>query len=85
MVASLAAGVPCVMTPIAQEGLDLPDPRKACLGATAAEGAAAVHRLHSDSRANQECRKAGLSYIEWVFSEPHLDAAMRHLVDRAAT
>jgi glycosyltransferase involved in cell wall biosynthesis len=83
VVASLAAGVPCVMTPIAREGLDLPDPLKACLGATAADVAAAVHRLHSDKHANQECRKAGLSYIESVFSEPHLDAAMRHLVDRA--
>jgi len=79
---SLAAGVPCVMTPIAAEGLDLPAELDGCIGRSAAEIAAAIHRLHSVKRANDECRKAGLAYVRSVLSEAQLDAALAGAVGR---
>ena len=82
MIDSLAAGVPCVMTPIAAEGLDLPAELDGCIGRSAAEIAAAIHRLHSVKRANDECRKAGLAYVRSVLSEAQLDAALAGAVGR---
>lgn len=80
---SLAAGVPCVMTPIAAEGLDLPHELDICIGRSAAEIVAGLHRLHEDDRANEACRKAGLDYIRAAFSETQLDAALARAIDRS--
>jgi glycosyltransferase involved in cell wall biosynthesis len=73
---SLAAGMPCVMTPIGAEGLDLPGALEGCAAATAEQIAAAILRLHNDEKANAADRAAGLGYIEGVFSEARLDASM---------
>jgi autotransporter passenger strand-loop-strand repeat protein len=73
---SLASGVPCVMTPIGAEGLDLPGALEGCIAATAEQIAAAILRLHNDEKANAAGRAAGLGYIEEVFSEARLDALM---------
>ena len=80
---SLAAGVPCVMTPIGAEGLDLPSALEGCIAATADEIAAAISRLHNDRKANAACRAAGLRYIEEAFSEPQLDASMLQVLGPA--
>jgi glycosyltransferase involved in cell wall biosynthesis len=80
---SLAAGVPCVMTPIGAEGLDLPSALAGCIAATAEEIAAAISRLHNDRKANAACRAAGLRYIEEVFSEARLDASMQQALGPA--
>ena len=80
VIESMSAGIPCVCTPISAEGLDLPPALRACV-ATDAEGiAAAIHRLHGSKVANDSCRRAGLDYIKAVFSDDHLDAAMRRVV-----
>jgi glycosyltransferase involved in cell wall biosynthesis len=80
---SLAGGVPCVMTPIAAEGLDLPGALEGCIAATAEEIAAAISRLHNDGKANAAGRAAGLGYIEEVFSEARLDALMQQVLGPA--
>jgi glycosyltransferase involved in cell wall biosynthesis len=80
---SLAAGVPCVMTPIGAEGLDLPAALERCIATTAEATAAAIGHLHNDRKANAACRAAGLDYIEEVFSEAQLDALMRQALGPA--
>lgn len=77
---SLAAGIPCVMTPIGAEGLELPAALEACIASNADEIAAAIQRLHTDKEANAAARAAGLRYIEGVFSEARLDADMQAVV-----
>jgi glycosyltransferase involved in cell wall biosynthesis len=80
VIESLAAGLPCVCTAIAAEGLDLPEALQGCVAATAEEIAAAVCRLHSDEKANQASRTAGLRYIAAAFSQQQLDTQMRRVV-----
>ena len=80
IVDSLAAGVPCVCTPIAAEGMDLPSALHACIADGAEAIAAAIHHLHCDQEANDACRQASLQYIEAMFSEERLDATMRDVV-----
>jgi glycosyltransferase involved in cell wall biosynthesis len=80
---SLAGGVPCVMTPIGAEGLDLPAALERCIATTAEATAAAIGHLHNDRKANAACRAAGLDYIEEVFSEAQLDALMRQALGPA--
>jgi glycosyltransferase involved in cell wall biosynthesis len=80
---SLAAGVPCVMTPIGAEGLDLPSALRGCIAASAEEIAAAVSRLHNNKKANATCRAAGLRYVKEVFSEARLDALMHQVLGPA--
>jgi glycosyltransferase involved in cell wall biosynthesis len=80
IVDSLAAGVPCVCTPIAAEGMDLPPALHASIADGAEAIAAAIHHLHCDQEANDACRQASLQYIEAMFSEERLDATMRDVV-----
>jgi len=80
---SLAAGVPCVMTPIGAEGLDLPLALEGCIAATAETIAAAIGHLHKDRKANAACRAAGLSYIEEAFAEALLDVHMQQALGPA--
>ena len=74
---SMAAGVPCVCTPLAAEGFDLPGPIQSFVAQDTAGLAAAIVRLHADPAAFAACRDAGLAYVARVFSEPAVDAAMR--------
>ena len=74
---SLAAGIPCACTPIAAEGLDLPPPLDAMVGANAAQLAEIIVRLHNDARFNQACREAGLAFIASRNSEARVDELMR--------
>ena len=46
---SLAAGVPCIMSPVAAEGLELPDSLLALVSEDAAALAALICRLHRDA------------------------------------
>jgi O-antigen biosynthesis protein len=80
---SLAAGVPCIMTPISAEGLDLPVALEGCIAATAETIAAAIGHLHKDRKANAACRAAGLSYIEEAFAEARLDVHMQQALGPA--
>ncbi len=76
---SLAAGIPCVCTPLAAEGLDLPAPLRALIASDAAGLAASAARLHEDARLNQACAEAGLAYVAETLGEPRIDALMREV------
>jgi glycosyltransferase involved in cell wall biosynthesis len=74
---SLAAGIPCVCTPVAAEGLVLPAEMRDLVAADAEGLAAAVIRLHEDAAFNQRCARAGLAYIAAICCESRIDALMR--------
>jgi glycosyltransferase involved in cell wall biosynthesis len=77
---SMAAGLPCVCTPVAAEGLDLP-PLLQSLVASDAKGLAAhIVRLHDDKGLNRACRDAGIAYVTATLSERRIDALMRDAV-----
>ena len=70
---SLAAGVPCVCSPIAAEGLDLPQSLHV---ADIPAMAAAVLRLHADEAANAAAAGAGLAMLAARHTEAVVDRAM---------
>ena len=83
---SLAAGVPCVCSPVAAEGMGLP-PRLAHL--VVPDAAAMVREilhLHADQAHNERTAKRGLAFVARTFSEARLDGLMRQalLPDTAA-
>ena len=77
---SLAAGVPCVCTPVAAEGLALPSALDVCLASDPHGLAKAVIALHDDLARNGQAAEAGLAYVGKHYSETVLDAAMRQAV-----
>ncbi|NHO30910.1 glycosyltransferase, partial [Acetobacter farinalis] len=60
---SLAAGVPCVMTPIASEGLSLTDELKKLVAIGNANMAKLIVLAHTDRNLFNQNSKAGQSYI----------------------
>jgi glycosyltransferase involved in cell wall biosynthesis len=84
---SLAHGVPCVCTPIAAEGLDLPPALHPLVAADPAGLVAIIMRLHTDEAFNTACRDAGLAYVAANLTDARIDALMRQAaglpVDRA--
>ena len=74
---SLAAGVPCVCTPVAAEGYALPQLLGSLVGADSAALADSIVRLHGDLGLFGACRDAGLAYVAEAFCEEAVDAAMR--------
>lgn len=60
---SLAAGVPCVCTSAAAEGLDLPQPLAGLASDTSAGSAQSIAALHEDGELNRACSEAGLAYV----------------------
>ncbi len=74
---SLAAGIPCACTPIAAEGMDLPEALNATIAPDAAGLAETILRLHGDEALNKSCAAAGLAYVEAMLSEARLDTLMR--------
>jgi len=77
---SFAGGVPCVCTPIAAEGLDLPEKLRICIAESPATIAATLQRLHEDEALNAACRAAGLDYVATELSETRIDAQMRSVL-----
>jgi glycosyltransferase involved in cell wall biosynthesis len=77
VIESLAAGLPCACTPIAAEGLDLPEHLRDCVGENAAAIAAIIRRLHDQKKANESCRKAALDYVAANFSAAQVDELLR--------
>ncbi len=76
ILSSLAAGLPCVTTPVGAEGI----PAAALPGSIAADPAglaAAILRLHEDEVAYRSASEAGLAYARSALSEAAIDAAMR--------
>jgi glycosyltransferase involved in cell wall biosynthesis len=81
---SLAAGIPCVCTPAAAEGLDLPPLLLEQVASDAATLADKIKRLHDDEALNAACSTAGLAYVQAFASEERLDSLMRKVVGTAA-
>jgi glycosyltransferase involved in cell wall biosynthesis len=77
---SLAAGIPCLCTPIAAEGLDLP-PLLAPLVQHGAEGMAAeILRLHGDPALVDRMGAAGRDFIAAHNAAAVIDAAMAPVI-----
>ena len=74
---SLAAGVPCVCSPIAAEGFDLPKPLRAFVARDTQGLATSIVRLHEDAHAFEACRTAGLEYVCDRFNAGVVEAALR--------
>jgi autotransporter passenger strand-loop-strand repeat protein len=65
---SLAAGIPCVMSDIAAEGLPLSPVLQGLVASNPSDMAALICRMHADEAAQDRAAKAGLSLIRKVFS-----------------
>ena len=77
VLSSLACGAPCVMTPIAAEGLDLPEALTPCIAETPDAFAATVARITRDEWLWRHLSQAGLAYIRDRYSPERIDAALR--------
>jgi glycosyltransferase involved in cell wall biosynthesis len=74
---SLAAGVPCVGSPMAGEGMELPEALGGLIGADAAAMAAVILDLHRDAARYERVRDAGRSWIGARFGTARIDEALR--------
>lgn len=82
---SLAAGVPCVCTPVAAEGLALPPALDAYLAGNPYGLAEAIIALHDDLARNAQAAEAGIAHVAERYSEAALDAAMHQVVSTATS
>ena len=73
---SLAAGIPCVATPIAIEGLRWPEALKSCIARDDDALVTAVMTLLDNPRAHRHATVAGLAMITSDWSESATDSAM---------
>ncbi|KST56673.1 glycosyl transferase [Methylobacterium sp. GXS13] len=80
---SLAAGVPCVCTPAAAEGLGLPEPLAGLVSDTPAGLAHAIAAVHGDEKLNRACGEAGLAYVAERLNEGRVDALMQAAIGRS--
>ena len=70
---SLAAGLPCAMTPIAAEGIGLPPLLHGCVGCSAEDLAAIIVRLHNQEAWNTVCTQAALRFVQDRLSPARID------------
>ena len=80
---SLAAGVPCAMSPVAAEGLELPATLRGLVGADPAALVRIVLRLHRDEVAHRVVADAGLGLIRNGHAEAVVDAALGRALGHA--
>jgi glycosyltransferase involved in cell wall biosynthesis len=73
---SLAAGVPCVMTPVAAEGLCLPENLRAMIGRDEAELAALICQCHGDIAAHAKAVAGGVAFMGDAFGEEAVARAL---------
>ena len=78
---SLAAGVPCVMSPIAAEGIALPVILNWTIGAGIDAIAAQILRLHADQAAAEAAADAGLKFIREEYSEERVVAGLKSAIE----
>ncbi len=77
---SFAAGLPCVMSDLAAEGLDLPASLNDLVGRDAAALAARIGRQHADASANAAASRRGVDFIRAGFAAPGVAAALRRAI-----
>lgn len=80
---SLAAGVPCVCTPVAAEGLPLPVPPANWVAADGAGIAELLLRLHRDAEENAALSATGRDFVSTFCSEQAVDVAMHRVIGPA--
>jgi glycosyltransferase involved in cell wall biosynthesis len=78
---SFAAGVPCVMSPIAAEGMDLPPMLARAIGANAAQVAAHLARVHGDQAEFEALSAAGLAFVRANYSDESVVSALRLVIE----
>lgn len=78
---SFAAGVPCVMSEIAAEGMPLPPALQALVGRDADALAALICKMHSDEDASRVAAQAGLAMIGEYFSQDATVAALKAAIE----
>ena len=80
---SFAAGVPCVMTPIAAEGLALSPSLQALIGQSPDQLANLIWRLHKDVELNAKSAAAGLDLIAREFSTKQVRQSLQAALIRS--
>jgi glycosyltransferase involved in cell wall biosynthesis len=78
---SFAAGLPCVMTSIAAEGLRLPAPFRASIADDAANLAERIVRLHADEAAASVLAQAGSAYVAAHWNEQAVVGALKSAIE----
>ena len=79
---SLAAGIPCVCTPIAAEGLNLPSPLNSYVTSDVDRFSQMIVELHEDAEANAAAGRAAQDYVASTCSERRVDDAMWRVLGR---
>jgi glycosyltransferase involved in cell wall biosynthesis len=74
---SLAAGVPCVMTTVAAEGLDLPKKLQVLVADEPGEIAARIAKLCQDDAEYRRIVEAGKAYVAATYSAERIDGLLR--------
>ena len=81
---SLAAGVPCVCSPMAAEGMDLPRDLFDLVADTPASLGTVILRVHSDAPDNAGMAASGLAWVRQALSAARIDAALASAAGRPA-
>jgi O-antigen biosynthesis protein len=74
---SFAAGVPCVCTPLAAEGLNIPASLDSCIAESTEDFVDTIYRIHEQKEFNLELRNSGLDFILTYFCADRVDEAMK--------
>ena len=77
---SFAHGIPCVISEVAAEGLDLPEALGWLIARTPQEFADKIAELHSDEALNDRLAQAGLDFIVSNFSGDRVTQIMRDML-----
>ncbi len=77
---SFAHGLPCVMSEVAAEGLELPEDLAWLVARSPAEFAEKLALVHEDERFNRTLSDSGLAYIEQRYGAEVVTAALRAAV-----
>jgi glycosyltransferase involved in cell wall biosynthesis len=81
---SLAAGIPCVCSPMAAEGMDLPPDLSSLVADTPAALATVILRLHDDAADNAGLAASGLVWVRRALSGARIDATLAPAAGRPA-
>jgi glycosyltransferase involved in cell wall biosynthesis len=77
---SLAAGVPCVMSEMAAEGLVLPAALQRLVARDEAALAQLICQLHADATANSSAAAAGLALMQQAFTSEAIASALKRAI-----
>jgi glycosyltransferase involved in cell wall biosynthesis len=83
VLSSVAAGVPCVMSQVAAEGVDWPHPLRSFIGDSAQDLARKIGLLYTNSQLADDIATAGLFMIREDFSQSSVEDALRSAIEIA--